>query len=833
MLTELRGAQQLLSGLLVACLSMTDVLWAAHFSAVTRRHHHMENGLMTDIASACRVRCAALLCFTLVTTFLAFGQASPARAEAPDLVTVSFESLNKRGYYVRHSSYLGVISQYSTPQSSVLDRTPLEKLDATFIVSRGLSGTDDSVSFESVNYRGHYLRHQNYEIKLQRNDHSELFRRDASFIWRDNPPLVAGETSVSLESVNFPGHYIRHQNFKLWLAQRRGPDSLFDADATFLPRPGLRPPGIETVSFRSINRPDRYIRHASHQGELTPVSGMLDRADATFMIRPGLTGQPLSVSYESVNYPGHYLRHRNFRVRLDRDDGSALFKSDATFFRRAPLAGGSTRAVSLESSNLSRHYIRHQDYHLWLAPPDAGNQQTFPSDATFEEVEGFVTEPLPCGVRQAGPASAVPPGPVSVPTVLSTVRLGQLTGNTDPEGLPILNHSGQGDWAAAGVDGVDMGASADHKGSLFIFFGDVVGKGAEYSSPRRGADLVAWTSDTQVRPGGFQLTPVTAGLGRLFDPYTVDSGVGLGLARTPTGAFSYKVGDQERMFVFAIVSDPSHPAGLPSTVLASKEDPRQPGPYRHEFKFSHGKYWSVVPIVVSNAEHPGLPSSVGQGLVILAGGEKNAVNLAWMELDPAMGPKLSTVRYYTGTPGNPWSAPSGMTEAAARANPAQAFQRETEAQKLVGLPPYYSSVSAGWLPSAKRWILMYSTGGFETHRPHVQRPELPIVAHFGANPWTWSKPVDVFNPCRDLAFGRFIHWTGLDDIQKRVPPQVPPEPEKDAWALERGHAYGAFILNRYTNYEPWTQNLTLVYLLSAFNPYQVQVMSTLLRLPPQ
>ena len=37
---------------------------------------------------------------------------------------------------------------------------------------------------------------------------------------------------MSFEAVNVPGHFIRHQNFELWIARNDGTD-LFQADATF------------------------------------------------------------------------------------------------------------------------------------------------------------------------------------------------------------------------------------------------------------------------------------------------------------------------------------------------------------------------------------------------------------------------------------------------------------------------------------------------------------------------------------------------------------------------------------------------------------------------
>jgi hypothetical protein len=168
---------------------------------------------------------------------------------------------------------------------------------------------------------------------------------------------------------------------------------------------------------------------------------MLDKADATFIIRkPGLSETPDSVSLESANYPGHYLRHQDYRLVLQRDDGSNLFRKDATFLVRQPaLSAGNPNAVSLASVNHPGHFIRHQQNRLWLARPDAGNTATFSDDASFVKSEGFVTEPIPCGDDRLGAAPAIPTGPVMVPTFISTVRMAQLTGSPDPQGLPILN----------------------------------------------------------------------------------------------------------------------------------------------------------------------------------------------------------------------------------------------------------------------------------------------------------------------------------------------------------------------------------------------------------
>jgi hypothetical protein len=88
------------------------------------------------------------------------------------------------------------------------------------------------------------------------------------------------------------------------------------------------------VSFRG---PDgRYLRHSSFQLRLSSDEGtVLFRRDATFCPRQGfLTG---SVSLESVNYPGFFLRHVGRQLWIDQFDGSSAFRADSSFLVRPPL----------------------------------------------------------------------------------------------------------------------------------------------------------------------------------------------------------------------------------------------------------------------------------------------------------------------------------------------------------------------------------------------------------------------------------------------------------------------------------------------------------------
>ncbi|MCG8923003.1 glycoside hydrolase family 43 protein [Lentzea sp. CC55] len=140
-------------------------------------------------------------------------------------------------------------------------------------------------------------------------------------------------------------------------------------------------------SLRSVNVPDRYVRHRDNLGYVEPVSSsstLPARQDATFTVVPGLANANCH-SLRSVNFPDRYLRHYDFRVRLDVNTGDAVFARDATFCGRVGLAGGGS--TSFESYSHPGRYLRHRDYELrvdWRTSDSA-----FAGDASFT-----VTAPL-------------------------------------------------------------------------------------------------------------------------------------------------------------------------------------------------------------------------------------------------------------------------------------------------------------------------------------------------------------------------------------------------------------------------------------------------------
>ncbi|MFV0936135.1 AbfB domain-containing protein [Bacillus thuringiensis] len=150
------------------------------------------------------------------------------------------------------------------------------------------------------------------------------------------------------------------------------------------------------LSLESLNYPGRYIRHASYLGELTTIQSELDRYDATFEWSGdwyyGAEGR-----LRSVNYPLHYLRHQDYRIKLHKADypygrlptpEEQLAILDSTFFIVQGLADVNNQdLISFRSKNFPNRFIRHKDFHLWVEHVENDLDRV---DATFKIKRPFV-----------------------------------------------------------------------------------------------------------------------------------------------------------------------------------------------------------------------------------------------------------------------------------------------------------------------------------------------------------------------------------------------------------------------------------------------------------
>jgi len=93
--------------------------------------------------------------------------------------------------------------------------------------------------------------------------------------------------------------------------------------------------GGSSISFESKNYPGRFIRHAGFQLFVhANEASDLFKQDSSFNMRVAndkTSRSGVVVSFESVNYPGRFIRHSGFRGRIDPDDGAAVFKPDSSW----------------------------------------------------------------------------------------------------------------------------------------------------------------------------------------------------------------------------------------------------------------------------------------------------------------------------------------------------------------------------------------------------------------------------------------------------------------------------------------------------------------------
>lgn len=121
-------------------------------------------------------------------------------------------------------------------------------------------------------------------------------------------------------------------------------------------------------SLESVDRPGQFL---TYDGDYATLSS----GAATFTVSKGLADSRC-VTFRAAD--GRYLRHHYLRLRLSADDGSRLFREDATFCPRPGTADGS---VTLYAHNYPGSALRPRDGSIHL---DGFNgTRTFTGQASF------------------------------------------------------------------------------------------------------------------------------------------------------------------------------------------------------------------------------------------------------------------------------------------------------------------------------------------------------------------------------------------------------------------------------------------------------------------
>ncbi|OAX45838.1 hypothetical protein gpAD87_25450 [Paenibacillus sp. AD87] len=131
--------------------------------------------------------------------------------------------------------------------------------------------------FSSFNYPDRYIRHSNFTARIDTNVSPVL---DSQF---RVVPGLASSTGISLESINFPGYFLKRNASNKIVLEAYTDTATYKGDATFLSSPGWA--DSSKVSLQSYSQPGYYIRHYDYVLQLDAInasSSATVKGDATF-----------------------------------------------------------------------------------------------------------------------------------------------------------------------------------------------------------------------------------------------------------------------------------------------------------------------------------------------------------------------------------------------------------------------------------------------------------------------------------------------------------------------------------------------------------------------
>jgi hypothetical protein len=157
---------------------------------------------------------------------------------------------------------------------------------------------------------------------------------------------------------------------------------------------GVDPLNAESV-FQSQNYPTHFMTVVNNYGELSELDDAMDTPEAAFHVWRGRSPNCVDcVVLESSSFPGNYLcattvgqeiRMTLVNLSAVADDKQALYQ-DAMSFRTVPGLAN-PQAISFSAfihPGNGDYYIRHSNFHLYLNPNDGSD--IFRQDATFTQL---------------------------------------------------------------------------------------------------------------------------------------------------------------------------------------------------------------------------------------------------------------------------------------------------------------------------------------------------------------------------------------------------------------------------------------------------------------
>jgi hypothetical protein len=165
---------------------------------------------------------------------------------------------------------------------------------------------------------------------------------------------VSTSQLISLEVISKPDIFV------LPLASGRVRIDRFDniskkQDGTFVVVKGVDTKCADCISFESVSKPGHYLRHQNYLLFLTTLSSDLDRADASFKQVAGLAGK--GYSYESFNFPNYFIRVSNGFLSIAARTEDATYNNDASFIRKGS-----------QIMNLGKGLLSEDKIHVFMNP---------------------------------------------------------------------------------------------------------------------------------------------------------------------------------------------------------------------------------------------------------------------------------------------------------------------------------------------------------------------------------------------------------------------------------------------------------------------------------
>ena len=189
-------------------------------------------------------------------------------------------------------------------------------------------------------------------------------------------PGLWGAGSVSFESITRPGRYIRHRDGKIWVEEGDVNDQTFKKECSWFARNDHFFSGF--VSFESVHQPGFFIRHHSRRLEISEIFSNQDRNDASFIMSDINSGMEVAaertenwrqylgktVEVESKAVPGHYWAFQDGGI-----GGEARLDVESHVFNMVPgLWGDDT--VSFQSTTSPAFYLRARGDNMWVEQVD-------------------------------------------------------------------------------------------------------------------------------------------------------------------------------------------------------------------------------------------------------------------------------------------------------------------------------------------------------------------------------------------------------------------------------------------------------------------------------